>query len=375
MVFDNQNPPGEPFGFYDLYPGQVISDITWTASRGFGAGRSYRLLARFQPNPDGTLKAGGFEAVLEFSIFPRSEPAPTADAWGGPDVADEASGSTLTLDAAGSSAVGGGALDYEWTGPLVDSLSGEGIDWTQPTVEIPAGDDLGPLAVTLTVTDENDRSASDTTTVRVDVAPAGDASLVVHSVPGLIYDPSPIDEGTTVTMEITCEDPGDDTHTVEIRWLDDFAAEEIQCHRTAASPSRSPSTSSTTVRSPTTARSRYPCVSPTTTAERASRTGSWTSTTSTPRSSSAKPRVALPAGDAVLRRPGDSTDLSVLVTIWVRRTSSSTGTSRPPPPRTRRVPNRPTHLRPDRPLRDAVGHTDDRSIRTRRHDGRGDLKE
>ncbi len=315
MVFDNQNPPGEPFGFYDPYPGQVISDITWTAARGFGAGRSYRLVARYQPNTDGTLKAGGFEAVLEFSIFPRSEPAPTADA-GGPYVADEASGSTLTLDASGSSAVGGGALDYEWTGPLVDALSGEGIDWTQPTVEIPAGDDLGPLAVTLTVTDANGRSASDTTTVRVrNVAPTGDASLVVDSVPRPDDDPSPIDEGTTVTMEITCEDPGDDTHTAEIRWWDDFApAEEVQCPPNGAVTV--PFTFDFLDDSAIADDGTFPVSVRITDDDGGTGVEDWQLDVDNvdPSVDLGGPLVALPAGDAVLRRPGESTDLTALVT-------------------------------------------------------------
>lgn len=319
VQFDNQVPLGEPFGSYDLYPDQVVSPITWTASRGFGAGDSYRLVARHGAAADGSLEPGGFEAVLEFSIFPRDEAAPTADA-GGPYVADEAAGTSLVLDGTGSTAADGGDLTHEWSGPLVDELADADVDWTQPTVEIPSGDDLGPLDVTLTVTDGDGRTHRDTTSVRVrNVAPTGEATLLVDGEPLADDAPGPLPEGATVTMEVSCADPGDDTHTVEIRWWDELAP--VDGAGTTICPpggaTAGPYTFDYLDDSALADGGTFPVEVRITDDDGGTGAERWDLGVDNVDPSLAiggGPVTVLPAGEAVLRRPGDTTDLEANVT-------------------------------------------------------------
>jgi hypothetical protein len=137
---------------------------------------------------------------------PYNEP-PTAEA-NGPYEVDE--GSSVSLDATGSSDPEGGALSYEW---VLDAALEGSLD--DPTLAAPTftGDDDSTGKVELTVFDPEGQPGTDTATITVlNVAPTvNDVTAPSGTVP----------VGTSVDVSAAFTDPGTfDTHEYEIDWGD-----------------------------------------------------------------------------------------------------------------------------------------------------------
>jgi uncharacterized protein YegL len=132
---------------------------------------------------------------------------PVADA--GPDkVVDE--GSSVTLDGSNSSDPDGVVVSHAWSG--ADASIGSLTDAASAVATYHGLDD-GADAVTLTVTDDNGLTDTDSATVTVKNVPP---SLTLTSCP---VDPNQV--GSNVSFAGTFTDPGTaDTHTMSVDWGD-----------------------------------------------------------------------------------------------------------------------------------------------------------
>ncbi len=95
---------------------------------------------------------------------------PVAEA--GPDQTVTA-GSTVTLNGAASHDDGGTIISYAWTQTAGTSVALTGVDTATPNFAAP--NESGTLTFTLTVTDDNGATASDTVNISVDLPPVAEA--------------------------------------------------------------------------------------------------------------------------------------------------------------------------------------------------------
>ncbi|MFQ5883999.1 MAG: PKD domain-containing protein [Thermoplasmata archaeon] len=153
-------------------------------------GRYFLPRAYVDQNNDGVNDAYSAKPLLE--VFHVNDP-PVADA-GGPYVGQE--GTTLTLDASGSSDPDGDALQYRWD---IDSDGTWDTAWSSdPTLDIEMGDNAVGIAK-VEVSDGEESSVAFASYDITNVAP----SLALTVLPSS-------DEGEDLTFKVQATDPGSD---------------------------------------------------------------------------------------------------------------------------------------------------------------------
>lgn len=171
-----------------------------------------------------TLVAGD-TATYQVTVIAASNTAPTADA-GGPYTGNE--GAQISLDGTGSSDSDGTIASYSWTvtpatsgsdqpdsGASCSFVSGFGSTTAQPKVVCT---DDGSYDVSLTVTDDD--GATDTDTATLTVANVAPVIGTVSPATGTLYA-----VGTTVNLSAPFTDAGaNDSHTCTINWDDGAGA-------------------------------------------------------------------------------------------------------------------------------------------------------
>jgi hypothetical protein len=167
----------------------------------------------YDGNGDGIIR-------IDMGVYESSNQPPVADADGPYTIAE---GSSLTLNASGSSDPDNDTLEYKWDldyDGLYDDETGvyPTIDWS--TLVLMGINDNGTYSIGLEVSDGKETDTDVTTVTVNNVAPSITALIVLPIVPVAVGNP----------VALTCDftDPGTaDTHTCQINWGDSTTSGDV----------------------------------------------------------------------------------------------------------------------------------------------------